>query len=106
MTALTHAQKMELGRAAINDERGDDGALRIEGDRTRIKNNLVKKGIARLAEGVRVDYWGNEYRTKDWYVKAEHEELCTGLIDYYKAHEAPELGAAALSTEEWEAWAA
>ncbi|CQD05024.1 hypothetical protein [Corynebacterium striatum] len=105
MTALTHAQKMELGWAAINNERGDDGALRLEGDRTRIKNNLVKKGIARLVEGVWVDYWGKEYRTKDWYVNAEHEELCTGLIDYYRAHEAPELGAAALSPEEWEVWA-
>lgn len=106
MTTLTHAQKMELGWAAINNERGDDGALLIEGDNTRVKNNLVKKGIARLVEGVRVGYWGDEYHIKDWYVKPEHEELCHSLIDYYRTHTAPELGAAALSPEEWESWAA
>jgi|GEM_PF-3168873 len=105
MTTLTHAQKMELGRAAVNNERGDDGTLRIEGNRTRIKNNLVKKGIARLVEGSWADYWGRQYHTKDWYVKPEHEELCRDLIDYYRAHETPELGAAALSPEEWESWA-
>ena len=105
MTTLSHAQKMELGRAAVNNERGDDGTLRIEGNRTRIKNNLVKKGIARLVEGSWADYWGRQYHTKDWYVKPEHEELCRDLIDYYRAHETPELGAAALSPEEWESWA-
>lgn len=105
MTTLTHAQKMKLGWAAISNERTDDGALLIEGDNTRVKNNLVKKGIARLVEGVRVDYWGRKYRTKDWCVKPEHEELCRSLIDYYRAHTEPELGAAALSPEEWEIWA-
>lgn len=35
---LTHPQKMLLGWAAINNERGDDGTLRIEG-----KSTLVKK---------------------------------------------------------------
>lgn len=102
---LTHAQKMALGWAALSNERGDDGTLRIEGNKTRIKNNLTKKGIARLVEGSWVDHWGHKYHTKDWYVKPEYEELCHSLIDYHEAHSKPLRGPGGLSPEDWEIWA-
>ena len=98
---LTHAQKMQLGAAAIFNERTEDGYLMLPGD-TRVKNNLTKKGIARLVEGVWVDHWGRQYRTKDWYIKPEYESLCESLEEYNERHDKPFRGPSSLTPEEWE----
>lgn len=98
---LTRPQKMLLGWAAINNERGDDGALRIEGKSTLVKNSLVAKGIARRIDGSRVDQWGHQYTTRDWYIKTEYEPLCHSLKEYEEMHDTPALGPSSLTPEEW-----
>ena len=98
---LTRPQKMLLGWAAINNERGDDGTLRIEGKSTLVKNSLVAKGIARRIDGSGVSQWGHQYITKDWYIKPEYEPLCHSLKEYAEVHDTPTLGPSNLTPEEW-----
>lgn len=98
---LTHAQKMTLGWASINNERNDDGDLILIAD-TRVKNNLTKKGIALLVEASWADRQGLPHVTKDWYIKPEYEPLCASFEEYYELHDKPILGPGDLIPEEWE----
>lgn len=78
---LTRPQKMLLAWAVINNERGDDGTRRIDGSR--------------------VDQWGHQYATKDWYIKPEYEPLCHSLKGYEEAHDTHTFGPSSLTPEEW-----